>query len=384
MEKIQRENWVSRFELVGKPKINEYTFKINEKSDKSAWMYNAMSLYVDCGEKFGDVACEMMGGYSSEGNSFIYAHGKDENGKDDFSEQSRITVAWEDRLNKNILETIGESCFFTVGIEKDKEDKTYYKKFLSEFDAIAYIKEHIDENMVLRIKGDLNYSLYNDNVVVKKKVRSIVLSKIDNPNDFKAEFTQSVLLDKSSVNAKDIDKATGILPVYGTVLDYVKEINGTEIKGFYPMQKVFDYQLDLENEKQCSITLNKILKVKKGYTQVNFVGHLIENSTVTITYDDLPDEIKELVDGGIYPLEEALTKCTANKNKDKRMVLLKPEIKMEGKEGNKAPRIMRFEDTYSEEELIFEIADNSEEVNESSMSDTSDDTGNEMDWLKNL
>lgn len=379
MEKIQRENWASRFELVGRPKINEYTFKIDEKSDKSAWVYNAMSLYVDCGEKHGDILCEMMGGYSSEGNSFIYAHGKDENGKDDFSEQGRITVAWEDRLNKSILDNIGDLCFFTVGIEKDKEGKTFYKKFLSEFDAIAYIKEHLDENMVLRVKGDLNYSLYNDNVTVKKKVKSIVLSKIESPSDFKAEFVQSILINKGSVDAKDVDKNTGILPVYGTVLDYIKEVNGVEIKGFYPMQKVFDYQLDLENEKQCSLAFNKIFKVKKGYTQINFTGDLIENGTVTITYDDLPDEIKELVDGGIYPLEEALSKCTANKSKDKRMVLSKPEIKMEGEGDNKIPRIMRFEEAYSEDELNIVLPESSSDEDVESEA-----TSNDMDWLNNL
>ena len=376
MEKIQRENWVNRFELVGKPKINEYTFKVDEKSEKSAWVYNAMSLYVDCGEKHGDILCEMMGGYSSEGNSFIYARGKE---KDENDKPVKIDVAWNDRLNNGILDTIADSCFFTVGIEKDEEGKTFYKKFLSEFDAIAYIKEHLDENMVLRVKGDLNYSLYNENVTVKKKVRSIVLSKIESPSDFKAEFTQSVLINKGSVNAKDVDKATGILPVYGTVLDYVKEINGTEIKGFYPMQKVFDYQLDLENEKQCSIAFNKIFKARKGYTQVNFTGHLIENGTVTITYDDLPDEIKELVDGGIYPLEEALSKCTANKSKDKRMLLLKPEIKMEGNDDNKIPKIQKFEEVYTEDELTIVLPDNSSDEDVESEATTSD-----MDWLNNL
>ena len=32
---IKKENWVSNFTLIGKPKINDYTFKIDEISEKS-------------------------------------------------------------------------------------------------------------------------------------------------------------------------------------------------------------------------------------------------------------------------------------------------------------------------------------------------------------
>lgn len=385
-KKIQRNNWVSRFELVGRPKVNEYTFKINSKSEKSAWTYNAMSLYMDCGEKYGDILCEMIGGYNAEGKNFIYAHGKDEKGKDDFSEESKIEVAWEDRHNKKILDNIGDLCFINVGIEKDVEGKTFYKKFLSEYDAIAYIKEHINENMILRVKGDLNYSLYNDNVVVRKRIKSIVLSsKITDAKDFSATFAQSILLDRDSASMKNLDKATGELPIYAKVLDYVKEIDGTEIKTFYPIPKVFHYKFDLEKQQSCEYFFNTYLKVKKGITQVNFKGELIENGTVTISFDELPDEIKELINIGAYTKEEALSKCTENKSKDKKMYITKPDFIMEGDEGSKQPKIMKFENAYTEEDLIFEIAqaeENDTEVSESNV--TSQSSSSDMDWLKNL
>ena len=94
---IEKTDWVSSFNLIGKPKITEYTFKIDEHSEKSAWIYNSMNLGIDCGEKYGVVYAEMMGGYSEEGQNIIYAHGKDENGNDDFS--NKITVDFEDRFN---------------------------------------------------------------------------------------------------------------------------------------------------------------------------------------------------------------------------------------------------------------------------------------------
>lgn len=73
---IKKSDWVSSFNLIGAAKITEHTFKIDEKSEKSSWIYNLLNLGIDCGEKFGTVFCEMMGGYSEEQAGLIYAHGK--------------------------------------------------------------------------------------------------------------------------------------------------------------------------------------------------------------------------------------------------------------------------------------------------------------------
>ena len=382
-KKIKRTNWVNKFELVGRPKINDYTFKMNGKSEKSSWTYNSMSLYIDCGEKHGDVLCEMIGGYNADGNSFIYAHGKDENGRDDFNDNARMTIPWEDRLNPDVLDDVGKLCFITVGIEKDIQGKTFYKEFLSEYDAIAYIKEYLTEDMVLRIKGDLNYSLYNDRVTVKKRIKSIVLSSITDESSFSATFTQSILLDKDSVNMRDLDKSTGVVPIYGRVLDYVKEVNGVEIKTFYPMPVVFHYKFTTEDEQLRNVIYNKLFKVKKGITQINFFGELIENGTVTVSFDDLPEEIKELVTLGVYPKEVALAKCTENRTKDKKMYILRPDITQEGEEGNKASKVVMIEDAYDEEDLIFTMEDvmSDEEVDNLVDSAITDDS---MEWLKGI
>ena len=103
---IKKSDWVSNFTLIGKPVINDYTYKIDEKSEKSKWVYNALNLGVDCGEKHGTVYAEMMGGYSEENENRIYAHGKKDDGSDDFDQQ--ITVDWNDRFKDEVLEDIGD------------------------------------------------------------------------------------------------------------------------------------------------------------------------------------------------------------------------------------------------------------------------------------
>ena len=379
---IKKENWVSNFTLIGKPKINDYTFKIDEISEKSNWRYSSLNLGVYCGEKFGVVYCEMMGGYSEEGSSVIYAHGKNDDGSDNFEEQ--IIVDWDDRNNEEILETIGDLSFITVGLEKTDKGKTFYKKFLSAYDAIAYIKEHIDEDTVVNVKGTLKYSTYNDKTQCKKVINSIALSKADDASKYTARFTQSMLLDKDSASLKTVDKEKGIMYVDARVLDYVKEINGNEIKGQYPFPKQFEYIFpDLSNAVQCKKIMDKLFKVKKGVTQATFEGDLIEGgAVVTATLDDIPDDIKGLIECGVFTEEEALVKCSSNGNREQRMVIRKPMIRLVG--DDKQPVAQIFPEKYTEEDLVFDF-NNSQEVEKAESGTTATvATSDDMSWLDNL
>lgn len=386
---IKKTDYVANFTLIGKPKISEdYTFKIDEKSTNSNWIYNSLNLGIDCGERYGVIYAEMMGGYSEENENKVFAHGKKEDGSDDFDAQ--IIVDWEDRFNDDVLETIGDLSFITVGLEKTSEGKTFYKKYLSAYDAIAYIKEHLTEDMVVNVKGNLKYSTYNDNVQVRKNITSIVLSKVDDAANYKATFTQTILIDKDSASLKadNIDKDKGVMYVNARVLDYVKEVNGIEVKGQYPYPKRFEFAMDFANEAACKKIMEKLFKVKKGVTQITFEGEFIEGgAVVTASWDDIPDDIKDLVEMGVYTEEEALAKCTANGNRERRMVLKKPQIKLVG--DDKVPVIQRFEERYTEDDLVLDyLYDNKKsnakddeppfDVEDESVEDDS------MSWLNNL
>ena len=171
---------------------------------------------------------------------------------------------------------------------------------------------------------------------------------------FKATFTQSFLIDKDSASLKDIDKDKGVMYVNTRVLDYVKEINGVEIRGQYPYNKQFEFEFpNLNDEKQCKNIYDKLFKVKKGVTQLTMEGVFIESGAViTATLDDLPDDIRDLVDMGVYTEEEACAKCTANGNRERRMVLKKPSVKLVG--DDKVPVLQKFEEKYTEEDLYID------------------------------
>lgn len=394
---LDKKNWSQQFNLVGEAKVTDYTFKIDEHSEKSDWVYNSLNLQVDCGEKYGRISCELMGGYGANRDNYVYVHGKKEDGSDDFENQ--YTIDWDDRLDPNVLAEVGELGMYTVGLEKDTKDKTVYTKFLTPYDTIAYIQENLTDGMVVNVKGQLKYSVYNDTVQVKKEINSIVLSKAE-PDKYRASFTQTMLLDKDSVDKPDKQKC--VIPINAYILEKFKEYNGNDlteggsVKGgkFVPLRKTFEYEFDMSKPDLVKKAVDKVFKVKKGVTMITFEGEFIEGgAVVNATEEDLTDDIRDLVELGYYTLEEALAKCTENGNRERRMVLRKPQIKMVGDEGNKVPVIQKFEEKYTEDDLMLDYLvkkDVEEEIDEElpfadddadEDVDTSDD---DSSWLDNL
>lgn len=380
---ITRKNWVSRFHVLGKAKVGGYTFKIDEQSNRSSWVYNSMNLGVDCGEKYGTCYVSLLGGYSPERTNTIYAHGKDANNRDDF--KKRIEVSWDDRFNDDILSEIGDQCFIRVGIEKTVQGNTFTKKFLSEYDAIKYIKENIVDGMVITVSGDIKYSIYNGNVSVNKEIKSIFISNTSDPNKFHSTFTQSVLIGADSASMTDVNKETGIMPVDAIVLDYIKEYNGHEIKGQFPYHKSMEWQFDLSDSDKCKKIYNKIFNVKRGYTQITFDGDFVSSGgSVIVDYDnDVPDDIKELVEDGIYTKEEAIASCTTSGSKETHMILRQPSIFITGTDDEKKPTLQVFPEQYSEDEICFDFDSDDNENFGASEKEQDGNIGDE-DWLSML
>ena len=259
-------------------------------------------------------------------------------------------------------------------------------KFLSAYDAIAYAEKYLEDGMVVNVKGNLKYSSYQGNTQVRKNVTSIVLSKAEDNTKYSARFTQTILLDKASASLKNIDKNKGVMFVEARVLDYVKEIGGKEVKGQYPFVKTFEFEMDFSNKEQCEMVMDKVFKVKKDITQMTFEGDLSEGgAVVTVTWEEVPQAIKDLVAMGMYSKEEAIAKCSTSGSREQRMILRKPFIKKEGED--KIPTIQRFDGAYKEEDLVLDyLTDENESYESSNTSDetTEESSENGMDWLNNL
>ena len=358
---------------------------MDETTKKSDWVWNQLNLGVDCGD--GNVVyADLMGGYGSERDNVLYVHGQKENDKgkmvDDYSNQ--YTIAWEDRFDEDILETIGDQCFITIGLEKDDKDKTFPKKFLSAYDAIVYVQEHIKNGMVINVKGGYVYKTYQDSTQAVKEIKSIFLSKVDDPSKYKATFTQTILLDKDSVGKLDKEKA--IYPIYAKVVDYIKEYNGKLVKQNITYDKMFELEVDKVKPENTKKFLDKVLKVKKDITEVTIEGDIIEGqSLVSITEADIPADIMELIDMGAYTMEDAINKLAVGGSKEKKMVIRRPAIKMVGEDDNKKPVILKTEGQYRDEDLLFDFMIKKEESEENDPENNEEDEKEEdLSWMDAL
>ncbi len=342
------------FTLIGKVKVTDKTFNLDNSYD-SGWTDNQMYLGVDCGNG-NMVYGEMHGGFFPDDDNILRRFSKDN--KDDDGKSKQVEIAWEDRFDEELLDTVADTSFITVGVEKDVKGKTVYKKFLSAYDAVEYLNDHLEDGMIVNVKGNIGYSEYEDNVTVKKEITSIVLSKVEDEADFKATFTQTILLDFDSIGKKDPEKNTMALNAY--VVDYVgkPKIDGkkVEIKKNVTYPKTFEVAIN-ENPEITAKMLQKFFKVKKkgSINVLTVMGNLIEGAAiVNITDDDIPDDIKELIEMGLYSEEEAKAKCAVGgNNRERRMVILKPDITYVGQDDERKPTVAFEEGKYEDSDLYF-------------------------------
>ena len=385
------------FTLIGKAKINDYTFDLDHEYD-SGWTSNNMNIGIDCGD--GNVVyAEMSGGYfpaKYNRDNKVYVHGVkvDDNGKNVDDYENTFTIDWDDRNDSSILETIGKGCFITVGIEKDEKGNTFYKDFLTEYDAVQYLSEHLADETVVNVKGVISYETDGEKVYIKKKINNIALSKAES-DKFKATFVQTILLDDGSIGKPDKEKNTIPMSVY--VVDYIgkPKINGQKIE----VKKNFAIPVNMEfgigeNAELAVKQLSKFFKAKKNeIIEMTVEGNLVEGgSIVNITTDDIPDDIKELIEMGFYSEEEALAKCAVgNTSREKRMIITKPSITYIGEGDNRKPTVSRDDKKYKPADLQFFSAylttldlDNPSDNNGNGVNDDTDSSGNDEDTFMKM
>lgn len=357
-EKTDLKKGRAQFNLVGEAKISDFTFSLNKEFD-SGWTANQMNIGIDCGN--GNVVyADLMGGYFPDKDSVIYVHGFKEDGdnkQDNF--QNRFEIDWDDRFDQDIIDTVGENCFIKVGLEKTNKDKTFTKKFLSAFDAVEYISEHLSDGMVVNIKGNLSYSGTGETTYVKKEITSIYLSNAT-PEKYRATFTQTILLDYDSIGKLDDEKGT--IPIDAYVLDYVGKVKvdneKVEIKKTLAFPKSFEFEVPEDGEEKINRLIKKYFKVSKKdeINEIMVFGNLVEGAAiVNVDWDDVPEDIKELVELGVLTEDEAKTKSAigGSGSRERRMVITRPEITYVGKDDERKPTVQNDNTKYNVDDLMF-------------------------------
>lgn len=372
-KKNEMKKVVGEFSLLGIVKVNDYTFDI-DKVSQSGWKGSRAKLYIDCGQ-YGDIYCETPNsGYfpsKDEENdekgskTECYCHGKkaSENDSsklvDDYHNQLRI--AWEDRFDEEVLETIGNQSFVKGALEVDTKGKTVLSKFLAPYDLAKYMQENLQDGQVVKVSGKLAYSVYNGDLQVKKEIEYIGLSQVkpEEKEKFYANFSQTIYVTKDSLGKFDKDKQS--FPIEAFVVDYVGKVTEDGESKKIGKNACFKMNYELPLLDRDKATLAKLATLMFGVKKSDEMNQLTVDGVIsksggadtTMTLEDLPDDIKELVELGAFTEEEAIENVVGRKSRAKEdFLILKPQVKLVGDDDNKRPVVQNIKGVFTTDDIV--------------------------------
>jgi hypothetical protein len=421
MAELKKEK--SYFSLTGNVKVSDYTFKIDELSQKTGYKYSNLNIGVKTSDTNIIYAGAMGGFFTNKDNPIKVFSGTDS--------KNKWEIDWQDRNDEKMHKDVSNLKFVTIELEPDKsiladnetfkltDDGVYVvvakqeilnedgtsevedvlvekqvkmikKRFLSWYDAIAYTKTHLKDNMLIHVGGQLKYGFYKGNTQIKKDITSIYLARFNDKGELpakKATFTQTLLLDRDSV--KELDKESRQYIIDARVIDYCKELNEVEIKKMIPYN--VNFYINESTEKMSNELIKKFLtkffKVRKDVNELTVEGDIIEGAPVgKIDEKDIPDDMQELIDLGLYSKEEIMKKLVVKGDRVLKLVITKPYIEVKNNDdGTSTSKPLFFEGKYSEDALVLDVPKKVELKKENSDEDNNTTSENDSDdWLNNL
>lgn len=313
--KVSRRN---TFTFEGHAIVNKDTFTINKTKEDGSWVHNALNMGVDCGPDHGVNYVSLMGGYApNRDNNIIYLSTIDENGQIQGKEH-QLQIAWENRLSltEEDFQKIHSSNVINTYLERGSDGKAINKKFISAYDAIAYIKEFVTDKSVVHISGHMEYRPSNETEgewFTSHIIDSITL-KDEDRLIYRATAKIAVLTDKDTMGKPNDEDKT--VPLYMKTLSYVRSVNGKKYNQtcVVPVKAIFDYSnkevLQGKNAGQMfELLKNQYFSCEK----TDMVDETVMNffyrggvKKVTAKFEDLPQDIQMGIKLGVIDEEQAL------------------------------------------------------------------------------
>lgn len=379
--------------IVGKASIGDNSFSGEKVSSASGYVYKRVNIGVETSQG-NKIYGEMMGGYAPSNPLPIKARTKPVDGQ-----QENVDIDWADRLNDSIVDTVNDYNLIKVGLIRENEpaegqepteeqanSKLIVKKFLSPFDAHDYIQENLKDGMMIMIKGKYAFSTYKDETQRKIEIESIFLSKSE---EGFANFVQTVILDEDSLTKEALKNAqeTGEIVINARAVDYVSKLNGKKVGKNMLFDLPIVVKIDKDEPEKTQTIVQKLFKVKKGkIRELGVEGQIIEGyeqEEVNEKDIELSKDVKELIEMGLYSMEEAKKKMTVRGNRVSKLVFSRPFINRDKDDANKISVDMN-DDKYTPEDLIVHVEDDTDSsVAESIVEETSNANG-DTSWLQGL
>ena len=330
---------VSRFSAYGKVSISADTFPTDATKAASGYTYKRVSFPVSVGDN-NTIYVQMMGGYSPK-KPVIYARNTD---------NDPIEVNWDLRTNENILENIADRSFVKVRLEKDADGMLIEKKFLSEFDAITYMADHLKDGQQVYIGGDVEYRHYNGQIQRSFNMTTVALDENEDRKP-SAQLSQTYLIDNTSVDSdwEDQLEEKKQLVVNAYVPQYVGKHEGKQIKKTLAFPQQFVLKATDENmDKRKAIVKRFLLTDEDVVRELSLLCDLVDGYEESTGNVELSDDLKELIKLGFMTEEAAEKQMTIGGNRVRETVLVRPMLRR----NNGQPELM-MEDKYAPEALVF-------------------------------
>lgn len=344
------------FDVVANVLVDENTFVLNQVGkNNSNWISNVFNPKVDAGNGQ-SMFMKFNSGFDKVNGKTIYAISESD---------SSLQIPFGDRKNEALLKVVKDSSYIKVAYKKElvknqdngKEYKQWvYEKFIDVYDAIEFLQRimPLAQTQKVHIKGKIKFSVNNGEVYRNYDLQTIYLLNGNEDEGkelpLKLEFTQNILLKENSVDMKDESK--GLITINGLILN--------KSKGEYqtiPVKYLVKFNDEDKNAKLNMV--NKYLVVKEGIVRrVNVLGLFeVGSSSGSVTYEDLPQEAKDLVDDEIYTMEE-IQKIYAKQDFVNNLIIRKPVVK----KVDNSIKIDFADDEYTLEDLDGTGADIDEEI----------------------
>lgn len=360
--KVSRNN---TFQFDGHVIISDKTFTINATNEKGDWIHNALNLGIDCGE-CGINYVNGMGGYSPIRDNVIYLQMVGEDGKFLSGDNSTKIVNWNDRLDftEEDFKTINPQNVIRVSLEKDEKGISIQKRFISMYDAIEYIKDHLKDKDPVRVSGHIEYTPSEDGQdwYVRHVLDYIGIRQEEYLHPC-AYADIMVLVDENTIGKPNVEEKT--IPLYFNTLTYVRSVRGNKYNQtcIVPVKVLLDatrYDLSTELGKQSFLKMkNFFTPAKDGFVDELQIKCIYSSGVkkIEVTIDDVPTEIRKAIEAGLMFEDEVLGAMAISGNAQKELIYYTvPTInrKVVDDEGNESQTIdyIHTPSKYKNEELI--------------------------------
>lgn len=300
------------------------TYGTNNKN----YFYRKIKFGVKCSNG-STIFPEMMGGYDTKKPLAIKKRNKS---------NEEMVIEWNDRFNKSKLDEMGHLQKLHLNLLTNEAENT--NVFLHEFDFIEALKNGLQKDMRVKVKGNIAINRYKNKQGEFKEnlqftIKDVYLAKEDDVDGVRCDV--DFLYKEGALN--DIlykEEGKILVECYGTKYD--SEMKDNEVLQIPNV--LIDKQTIVNGNKKLMSNpelTEKLIEMYKKYfecdknevKEMKWQGEIfIGRPQVEITFDDLDEDTKMYIEMGIMTLEEAIKQRSGSNFGDRtvELRLVKPKV----------------------------------------------------------